>query len=147
MDIYRDSRPLTRRTGRRTVRGGRPRQNEQRKTRRLTMPVLAIGGAASFGEHVGEAVQAVADEVQSVVMTRASLRGTYRAPAISMPRCGRVRPMGLAAAARLTVAKPPPCRVRLYGATACGALVGPSTVTVDSVRKRSLSIRSSRGFA
>ena len=32
------------------------------------MPVLAIGGEASFGEHVGEAVQAVADDVQSVVI-------------------------------------------------------------------------------
>ena len=26
-------------------------QNEERKTRRLTMPVLAIGGAESFGDH------------------------------------------------------------------------------------------------
>jgi pimeloyl-ACP methyl ester carboxylesterase len=43
-------------------------QNEQRKTRRLTMPVLAIGGAASFGENVGNAVQAVADDVQSLVI-------------------------------------------------------------------------------
>jgi pimeloyl-ACP methyl ester carboxylesterase len=42
-------------------------QNEQRKTR-LTMPVLAIGGAASFGEHVEEGVKAVADNVQSVVV-------------------------------------------------------------------------------
>ena len=43
-------------------------QDQQRKTRRLTMPVLAIGGAASFGEHVGDAVRAVADDVQSVVI-------------------------------------------------------------------------------
>jgi len=43
-------------------------QDEQRKSRRLTMPVLAIGGEASYGEHVGEAVQAVADDVQSVVI-------------------------------------------------------------------------------
>ena len=43
-------------------------QDEQRKTRRLTMPVLAIGGAASFGELVGNAVKAVADDVQSVVI-------------------------------------------------------------------------------
>jgi pimeloyl-ACP methyl ester carboxylesterase len=43
-------------------------QDEQRKTRPLTMPVLAIGGASSFGEHVGQAVQAVADDVQSVVI-------------------------------------------------------------------------------
>jgi pimeloyl-ACP methyl ester carboxylesterase len=43
-------------------------QNEQRKSRRLTMPVLAIGGAASYGEHVGEAMGLVADDVQSVVI-------------------------------------------------------------------------------
>ncbi len=43
-------------------------QNEQRKTRRLTMPVLAIGGAASFGEHVGDAMKLVADDVQSLVI-------------------------------------------------------------------------------
>ena len=43
-------------------------QDEQRKTHRLTMPVLAIGGEASFGEHVAEAVQVVADDVQSVVI-------------------------------------------------------------------------------
>jgi pimeloyl-ACP methyl ester carboxylesterase len=43
-------------------------QDEQRTSRRLTMPVLAIGGEASFGENVGHAVQAVADDVQSVVI-------------------------------------------------------------------------------
>ena len=43
-------------------------QDERRKTRRLTLPVLAIGGEASFGENVGNAVQAVADDVQNVVI-------------------------------------------------------------------------------
>lgn len=43
-------------------------QNEERKTRRLTMPVLAIGGEASYGDHVGEAMQPLADDVQSVVV-------------------------------------------------------------------------------
>jgi pimeloyl-ACP methyl ester carboxylesterase len=43
-------------------------QNEQRKARPLAMPVLAIGGAASYGDHVGEAMQLVADDVQSVVI-------------------------------------------------------------------------------
>jgi pimeloyl-ACP methyl ester carboxylesterase len=43
-------------------------QNEQRKTRRLTMPVLAIGGEVSFGENVGNGVRAVADDVQSLVI-------------------------------------------------------------------------------
>ena len=43
-------------------------QDEQRKTRRLSMPVLAIGGAASFGEHVADAMKLVADDVQSFVV-------------------------------------------------------------------------------
>ena len=43
-------------------------QDQQRKSRRLTMPVLAIGGQASFGEHVGDAMKLVADDVQSVVI-------------------------------------------------------------------------------
>ena len=43
-------------------------QDQQRKARRLIMPVLAIGGQASFGEHVGDAVQVVADDVQSLVI-------------------------------------------------------------------------------
>jgi len=38
-------------------------QNAQRRSRRLTMLVLAIGGDASFGQHVGDAVTAVADDV------------------------------------------------------------------------------------
>jgi hypothetical protein len=32
-------------------------QDEERKAQRLTMPVLAIGGEASFGEYVAEAVR------------------------------------------------------------------------------------------
>ena len=43
-------------------------QNEQRKTRRLTMPVLAIGGAESFGEQVGKTIELVADDVQTAVL-------------------------------------------------------------------------------
>jgi pimeloyl-ACP methyl ester carboxylesterase len=43
-------------------------QDGQRKTRRLSMPVLAIGGAASFGEHVADAMKLVADDVQGVVV-------------------------------------------------------------------------------
>jgi pimeloyl-ACP methyl ester carboxylesterase len=43
-------------------------QNEQRKSRPLTMPVLAIGGEASFGDKVGNAMKLVADDVQSVVI-------------------------------------------------------------------------------
>ena len=43
-------------------------QDQQRKTTPLAMPVLAIGGEMSFGPVVGQAVQAVADDVQSVVI-------------------------------------------------------------------------------
>ena len=42
-------------------------QNQQRKER-LTMPVLAIGGAASFGDHVADAMKLVADDVEGVVI-------------------------------------------------------------------------------
>ncbi len=43
-------------------------QDQQRKAIPLPMPVLAIGGEASFGAHVAEAVRAVADDVQEVVI-------------------------------------------------------------------------------
>ena len=43
-------------------------QDAERKTTRLPMPVLGIGGAMSFGDHVGEALQPVADDLQSVVI-------------------------------------------------------------------------------
>ena len=43
-------------------------QNEQRKTRRLTLPVLAIGGAESSGEGPGNTMKLVADDVQTVVI-------------------------------------------------------------------------------
>jgi pimeloyl-ACP methyl ester carboxylesterase len=43
-------------------------QNEQRKTRRLTLPVLAIGGAESSGEGVGNTMKLAADDVQTLVI-------------------------------------------------------------------------------
>lgn len=43
-------------------------QNEKRKTTPLSMPVLAIGGEQSYGAHVGEAMQALAANVQSAVI-------------------------------------------------------------------------------
>ena len=43
-------------------------QNSERKNRPLTMPVLAIGGRASYGEHVADAMRLVADDVQGVVI-------------------------------------------------------------------------------
>jgi pimeloyl-ACP methyl ester carboxylesterase len=43
-------------------------QNEQRKTRRLTLPVLAIGGAESSGEGPGNTMKLTADDVQTLVL-------------------------------------------------------------------------------
>jgi pimeloyl-ACP methyl ester carboxylesterase len=44
-------------------------QNQQRKTRRLTLPVLAMGGGESTGEGAGNTMKLVADHVQTVVLT------------------------------------------------------------------------------
>jgi pimeloyl-ACP methyl ester carboxylesterase len=43
-------------------------QNEERKTRRLTLPVLAIGGAEASGDGVGKTMKLVADDVQTLVI-------------------------------------------------------------------------------
>ena len=43
-------------------------QNQQRMNDRLTMPVLAIGGERSYGEHVADAMNVVAKNVQGVVI-------------------------------------------------------------------------------
>ena len=43
-------------------------QNEQRKTQRLTLPVLAIGGGESSGEEVGNTMKLAADDVQTLVI-------------------------------------------------------------------------------
>jgi pimeloyl-ACP methyl ester carboxylesterase len=43
-------------------------QNEQRKTQRLTLPVLAIGGAESSGEGPGNTMKLAADDVQTLVI-------------------------------------------------------------------------------
>jgi pimeloyl-ACP methyl ester carboxylesterase len=43
-------------------------QNEERKARRLTMPVLAIGGEESAGASVAETMKLVADDVTGVVL-------------------------------------------------------------------------------
>ncbi|HEX6701985.1 MAG TPA: alpha/beta hydrolase [Gaiellaceae bacterium] len=43
-------------------------QNEQRKARRLTIPVLAIGGAESSGAGVEATMKLVADDVHGVVL-------------------------------------------------------------------------------
>jgi pimeloyl-ACP methyl ester carboxylesterase len=46
-------------------------QNAQRQSTPLPMPVLAIGGAGSYGEVVGHAMQPLATDVQSVVISDA----------------------------------------------------------------------------
>jgi len=43
-------------------------QNQRRMNDRLTMPVLAIGGERSYGEHVADAMKVVAEDVQGVVI-------------------------------------------------------------------------------
>ena len=43
-------------------------QNQQRKQRRLTLPVLAIGGGESAGEGVGNTMKLAADDVQAMVI-------------------------------------------------------------------------------
>lgn len=43
-------------------------QNERRRTRRLDLPVLAIGGGENLGERVGATMRLAADDVQSLVI-------------------------------------------------------------------------------
>jgi pimeloyl-ACP methyl ester carboxylesterase len=43
-------------------------QNEERKTRRLAMPVLAIGGAESSGQMVEDTMKLVAEDVRGLVI-------------------------------------------------------------------------------
>ena len=43
-------------------------QNQQRKTRRLTLPVLGIGGAHSLGDQVADTMKLTADDVQTLVI-------------------------------------------------------------------------------
>jgi pimeloyl-ACP methyl ester carboxylesterase len=44
-------------------------QNQQRTTRRLTMPVLGIGGAKSLGDQVAATMKLAADDVQTLVIS------------------------------------------------------------------------------
>jgi pimeloyl-ACP methyl ester carboxylesterase len=55
-------------------------QNEERRKRRLAMPVLAIGGADSWGAQPGKAMQALADDVQSAVIPGAGHWVAEQAP-------------------------------------------------------------------
>jgi pimeloyl-ACP methyl ester carboxylesterase len=55
-------------------------QNEQRKNEPLTMPVLAVSGADSWGEAVGEALKPLANDVQSAVIPGAGHWFAEQAP-------------------------------------------------------------------
>jgi pimeloyl-ACP methyl ester carboxylesterase len=55
-------------------------QNEQRKNQPLTMPVLAISGADSWGEAVGEALKPLANDLQSAVIPGAGHWFAEQAP-------------------------------------------------------------------
>jgi pimeloyl-ACP methyl ester carboxylesterase len=60
-------------------------QNEQRKSRRLTLPVLAIGGAESSGEGVGNTMKLTADDVQTLVIPAAATGLPSRLPMSCWP--------------------------------------------------------------
>jgi pimeloyl-ACP methyl ester carboxylesterase len=55
-------------------------QNEQRAKQPLTMPVLAVSGADSWGEAVGEAFKPLADDVQTAVIPGAGHWFAEQAP-------------------------------------------------------------------
>ena len=61
-------------------------QSEERKTRRLTMPVLVIGGTASVDDLATNAMKLVADDVQSVVIPAPGTGWPRRLPTSSCPR-------------------------------------------------------------
>jgi pimeloyl-ACP methyl ester carboxylesterase len=55
-------------------------QNKQRKTRPLPMPVLAIGGAESWGKEVGNRMKPFGEDVQGVVISGAGHWVAEQAP-------------------------------------------------------------------
>ena len=55
-------------------------QNTERATRKLTMPILAIGGERSYGGHVAENVGKVAEDVQGAVIAGAGHWATEEDP-------------------------------------------------------------------
>jgi pimeloyl-ACP methyl ester carboxylesterase len=55
-------------------------QNQERATRILPIPVLAIGGAESYGEHVADGMRPAASDVQGVVIAGAGHWVAEQAP-------------------------------------------------------------------
>ena len=60
--------------------GATTAQNDQRKTRRLALPVLAMGGAESGMEAAGTTMKQVADDVHTVVLPHAGHWVAEQAP-------------------------------------------------------------------
>ena len=58
-------------------------QNQQRKTRRLTLPVLGIGGAKSLGEQVADTMKLAVDDVQTLVIPGCGHHPPARTPPFS----------------------------------------------------------------
>jgi pimeloyl-ACP methyl ester carboxylesterase len=56
-------------------------QNDERQATPLSMPVLAIGGEVSWGDHVGHAMEALANDVQSLVIPGSGHWVAEQAPA------------------------------------------------------------------
>jgi pimeloyl-ACP methyl ester carboxylesterase len=117
-------------------------QDAERKTRRLTMPVLAIGGAASFGDHVGEALRLVADDVQSLVIPdtghsspRSHPKSCSRPRRRSSPRTATNRPLP----ARW--ARPPSRHSRRTRRQRATARTAATMIAVASARSRPRSRR------
>jgi pimeloyl-ACP methyl ester carboxylesterase len=63
-------------------------QNAERKNKPLSMPVLGIGGAASFGDTVGDAMKGLADDVQTAVIPSAGHWFAEEAPEETLAALG-----------------------------------------------------------
>ncbi|MEV5546710.1 alpha/beta hydrolase [Streptomyces sp. NPDC052309] len=55
-------------------------QNQKRRSRRLSLPVLAIGGAENLGASVGATMKLAADDVESLVLARCGHYPAEEAP-------------------------------------------------------------------
>ena len=55
-------------------------QNKERATQTLSIPVLAIGGAESYGDHVADGMRPAASDVQGVVIAGAGHWVAEQAP-------------------------------------------------------------------
>ena len=65
-------------------------QNQQRTTRRLSMPVLGIGGEHSLGDQVADTMKLAADDVQALVIPGCAHWVPEEAPRADADRADRV---------------------------------------------------------